>query len=67
MPPRSPKDSQSQDDNDDIDAPRVDEIDPEAIAERAPTKFDSDDDDADDDDIEEIDIEDLAAMEGPDA
>ncbi len=66
--PRNPKDSQSRDDEHEIDAPRVDVIDPDASPERAPTKLDrDDDDDNDDDDIEEIDIEDLSAMEGPDA
>jgi len=63
--PSKPKDSQSQDDNDDIDAPRVDEIDPDASPDRAPARLDDDEDD--EDDIEEIDIEDLSAMEGPDA
>ena len=65
--PSKPKDSQSHDDNDDIDAPRVDEIDPDASPDRTPTKFDGDDEEEDEDDIEEIDIEDLSAMEGPDA
>jgi hypothetical protein len=65
--PRSQKDSQHQDDDDDTSAPRVDEIDPDASPDRAPARLDDDEEELSDEEIEEIDISDLSAMEGPDA
>jgi hypothetical protein len=65
--PRNPKDSEHQDDDDDIGAPRVDEIDPDASPDRTPARLDDDEEELNDDEIEEIDISDLSAMEGPDA
>ncbi|HEY5950428.1 MAG TPA: hypothetical protein VIV40_33285 [Kofleriaceae bacterium] len=70
--PRNQKDSQSREDEEernDLDAPRVDEIEPD---DRAQSKLDDQDDDedeeVDEDDIaEEIDLDDVSAMEGPDA
>ena len=68
--PRNTKDSQIREDEeprDDIEAPRVDEIEPE---DRAVSKADVDDQDREDlfdEDPEDIDLDDLSAMEGPDA
>jgi hypothetical protein len=67
--PRNTKDSQIREDEeerDDLDAPRVDEIEPD---ERVTSRLADDSPEAIDDDdlIEDIDLDDLAAMEGPDA
>lgn len=68
--PRTTKDSQIREDEeprDDIEAPRVDEIEPE---DRTVSKADVDDEDREDlfdEDPEDIDLDDLSAMEGPDA
>jgi hypothetical protein len=66
--PRTPKDPQGRevDDDEDLrDAPRVDESEEVEEEERARASLEDDEDD--DDLAEEIRVEDLAAMEGPDA
>jgi hypothetical protein len=72
--PRTTKDSQfreDEDERDDLDVPLVDEDEVEEDDRVTSSKVDEDaEDEADDDDdhlVEDIDLDDLSAMEGPDA
>jgi hypothetical protein len=68
--PRSPKDSQIREDEDErdvLDVPLVDEDEIDEDDRVASSKLVDYDDEASDELVEDIDLDDLAAMEGPDA